>query len=484
MDILVVASDRAKSQIIFAGLELSGYQNRVISLNEVHEIHQSVKTHAPLLIVYLTSPDDPPQLVAYFEQLHDVPLLTIGSHAEKSNGSLPLPYQFQDLLQRVNRYVPLPADFLNPAYRHFASQAEEEHKYRDLFDRASDAILLIDYETHCIIDANQQAVKLYGYRLDELIGMSMLQMVPAEQHPNMLENTRKMNADREIIHVPRRTHIAKDGALITVSISAAIIEYGGRTVFQDIIRNETERIRYEEELKELVQLKDQFVSNISHELRTPIANLRLHEYLLSKQPENLAQHLAVLERETTRLNRLIEDLLVLSRLDQGRQDIIFEKVDLNQLVQQHLGDRQLLAQKSGITLKDELTPLIPPVEGSPDMLDQVLSIMLTNAINYTPSGGSVIVSTHPTELEGKQWIGFSITDTGYGIPPVEQHLLFTRFYRGSAAYQSAQTGTGLGLAIAKEIIDRHNGHITVKSDGIPGNGTTFGVWFPRFSSLS
>ena len=480
MDILVVASDSVRSQIIYAGLELSGYQDRVAYVNNPDLLQLLLADHPPLFVIHINTLDAPPAFANLITALDTVPILTISDDiASPTDLHLTLSYRFQDLLNIVNRYVSLPAISLASADRHAVSRDEEEHKYRDLFDRASDAILLLDFETHIIIDANQQAVKLYGYRLDELIGMSMLQMVPAGEHPQMLENTRKMDTTREAIYVPKRTHIAKSGKLLTVSISASLIEYSGRTIFQDIIRDETERIRYEEELKQLVQLKDQFVSNISHELRTPIANLRLRQHLMRKQPEQAGQHLEVMERETVRLNNLIEDLLILSRLDQGRQPIDFAQVDLNQLVQHHLEDRQLLAESKGITLSDELTPTIPPVQGSPEMLDQVLSIMLTNAINYTPSGGTVVVSTRPKESEGKQWIGFCVKDTGFGIPAVEQHHLFTRFYRGSAARQSSQTGTGLGLAIAKEIVDRHNGQITVKSDGVSGKGTIFGVWFPR-----
>ena len=101
---------------------------------------------------------------------------------------------------------------------------------------------------------------------------------------------------------------------------------------------------------------------------------------------------------------------------------------------------------------------------------------MTNAFNYTPEGGQVTVST----LMGNenQSYGFCVTDTGPGISPDEQLRLFDRFYRGSAAHQSKTPGTGLGLAIAREIVDRHQGRIEVKSDGVPGHGAQFSVWLP------
>jgi signal transduction histidine kinase len=112
------------------------------------------------------------------------------------------------------------------------------------------------------------------------------------------------------------------------------------------------------------------------------------------------------------------------------------------------------------------------------MLGQVLSILLTNALNYTPDGGKVTIRVEMREEDGRSWGGFSVSDTGPGIPPEEQPRVFTRFFRGQSAHSTKVSGTGLGLAIAKEIVDRHRGQIEVDSTGIPGEGTTFRVWLP------
>lgn len=89
-----------------------------------------------------------------------------------------------------------------------------------------------------------------------------------------------------------------------------------------------------------------------------------------------------------------------------------------------------------------------------------------------------MVSTHQRKFDDKRWVGFSVSDTGPGVPPEEQEQLFTRFFRGRAGRESEVPGTGLGLAIAKEIIDRHQGQIKIESAGKPGQGTTFSVWLP------
>jgi signal transduction histidine kinase len=118
-----------------------------------------------------------------------------------------------------------------------------------------------------------------------------------------------------------------------------------------------------------------------------------------------------------------------------------------------------------------------------NLIEQALSVLLTNALNYTPAHGQVMVQTHTDPLADRQWIGFSVIDTGLGISPDEQTKLFTRFFRGQTGRKSGVPGTGLGLAIAKEIVERHGGKIEVKSDGIPGSGTTFTVWIPALNTI-
>ena len=121
---------------------------------------------------------------------------------------------------------------------------------------------------------------------------------------------------------------------------------------------------------------------------------------------------------------------------------------------------------------------LPPVMADEGLLGQALSVLLTNALNYTPSGGTVTIGTSERKVGSKRWAGFSVSDTGPGIAESERPQLFQRFYRGSVGRASGAPGTGLGLVIAKEIVERHAGVIEIASEGIPGRGTTFSVWLP------
>ncbi len=243
---------------------------------------------------------------------------------------------------------------------------------------------------------------------------------------------------------------------------------------EEIIRERTLQLEAaNKELEALSRIKDEFVSNVSHELRTPISILLLRQHLITQQPEEINRHLAVMRRETERLKHTIEDLLYLSRLDQRRMEMNWEQVNLNSMIDQYVEDRAVLATQRGLALTFCEQPALSPVMADPGLLGQVLGILLTNAINYTPFGGHIVVSTHN---QGGRWVGFSVSDDGQGIPPEEMPRLFERFFRGQTGLESKAPGTGLGLAIAKEIVDRLSGRIDVES--CVGQGVTFKVWLP------
>jgi two-component system phosphate regulon sensor histidine kinase PhoR len=226
------------------------------------------------------------------------------------------------------------------------------------------------------------------------------------------------------------------------------------------------------------RLKDNFVSNVSHELRTPITSMRLNTTLLRGNPEKQDVYLDRLMRDLDRLGQLIEDLLQLSRLDQRRGDLVFRPLDLNAWASSLIEDYRVLAGDKQQTLTLTQQPGLPPVEADGGFLGQVLGNLLNNAINYTPPGGKIFVSTDIREADGKAWAGFTVRDTGPGFLPEEQERLFERFYRGRAGRAARAPGPGLGLALAREIVGLHHGEIEIHSTGIEGEGALFRIWLP------
>jgi PAS domain S-box-containing protein len=237
-------------------------------------------------------------------------------------------------------------------------------------------------------------------------------------------------------------------------------------------------------LKQVERAKDEFVSNVSHELRTPITSLRLNINMMRLNPVEQERYLERIERESIRLNDLIESLLRLSRLDQESVQLDLKLLDLNELAAQYVYDRTPLAESRELTLSFEGASALALVTVDGGLIGQALSVLLTNALNYTPAGGQVMIRTYQRVFNNQSWVGVSISDTGLGIPPSEIPQLFTRFFRGSVGRNSSASGTGLGLAIAKEIVERHAGWIEIISEGIPDKGTTFTLWLPQASPVA
>ena len=233
-----------------------------------------------------------------------------------------------------------------------------------------------------------------------------------------------------------------------------------------------------ERLQALNRLKDEFVSNVCHELRTPISSILLYLDLLKNDPKRSEVYLDRLQRETTRLMKIIEGLLLLSHLDQEHETADLRPLDLSRLSSEYVSDRIPLAESKGLTLAFENDGQIPPVCADAELFIQALGAVLTNAVNYTPAGGYVVVNTRASKYYGSHWVGVEVSDSGPGIAAEEQARIFERFYRGKAGRDAGELGTGLGLAIAREIMERHHGRIEVESQGIPGMGATFGLWLP------
>ena len=337
-------------------------------------------------------------------------------------------------------------------------------------NNSPDAVLLLKGDG-AVEAANPAFTDLFGYSEEEIRHRSPKCLAVESDAGDLLEALQSVVEDgrrRRLELVARR----RDDTTFDADVALAPVKDG------DAVRGAVCSLRDISRLKEVDRMKDTFVSNVSHELRTPITSLRLYHDLLVQNPSKQDVYLARIRRDMDRLNVIIEDLLRLSRLDRGRVTVDLQKLDLNELVDQFVGDRLPLFQEKDVTLNCVLSQYAPPVSADRSLMEQLLSILITNALNYTPAGGHVTVSiVHDGR---RQRVGCRVRDTGPGIPPEEQPHLFDRFFRGQAAHEAGVAGTGLGLAIAREIADRHDGAIEVQSSGRAGEGATFTVWLPAF----
>jgi signal transduction histidine kinase len=230
-----------------------------------------------------------------------------------------------------------------------------------------------------------------------------------------------------------------------------------------------------EKLRELDKLKDEFISMASHELKAPVTALTGYlELLHDKIPESalpsLENDLKTLNEITWNLNALINDLLEVSRIEQGRLKINKSKTNLTEVVDNVAGNFRPQIEKKGLKLNVELADL-PEVDTDPDRLRQILTNLLSNSIKYTLSGEiNILVKSD------KKTVKLTIKDTGVGIPPEHMEKLFTKFHRVKDKKTQDAPGTGLGLWITKSLVEALGGNIYAES--IYGSGTSISFTLP------
>ncbi len=230
-------------------------------------------------------------------------------------------------------------------------------------------------------------------------------------------------------------------------------------------------------LKTLERMKSRFVSNASHELRTPITSIQLYAALLRHaSPQRQERYFKALDQEIAQISRLVEDILEISRVDAARLDFDPQPVNLDCLAATAVANYQLLAESEGVTLNYQ-TPT-PGVRALIDVakFSHVVGNLIINAINYTPAGGHINVSTTEQRIDGCAWAALIVADTGTGISASELEHICERFYRGEASRKQQVQGSGLGLAIVKEIVELHGGRVTIESQ--VDVGSTFTVYAP------
>jgi PAS domain S-box-containing protein len=228
--------------------------------------------------------------------------------------------------------------------------------------------------------------------------------------------------------------------------------------------------------REAELLKDQFFALVSHELRTPLTSIIGYLELVLEDGEALSPNqrrfLGVVDRNARRLLRLVGDLLFVAHVEAGRLALEMGQVDLPTLTREAVEAARPRAEAKHLAL-EATTHEIPPMAGDRDRLAQVLDNLVSNAVKFTPDGGSVSVRLDARDGEAL----IEIEDTGVGIPASEQSRLYERFYRASTATARAIPGVGLGLTIAKAIVEAHGGDLGF--DSVEGRGTTFRVRLPR-----
>lgn len=348
----------------------------------------------------------------------------------------------------------------------------------NLVENAGDAVVPTDMEDR-ILTWNRGAEVIFGYSKEEAVGMNLAIILPP-RHLRELEEIRNKVRLAGVIRNLEVRRKRKDGAIIDVALAVSpITDQEGHVIgFLHLAKDITEKKRFEQRLKDLDQMKSDFVSNVSHELRTPLTAIKgsvdnMLDGITGALNEKQTRYLTRIKSNADRLTRLINNILDLSRIEAGKIDLKPTYLSLAALAQEVAESIRPVAVEKLISLEVASRDLTATAWADRDKITQVLMNLVGNAVKFTTPHGKVTVAV---QRDGDQWAQISVTDTGPGIPSEEAKKIFDRFYQISRPGKQKTKGTGLGLSISKALVEMHGGKIWVESE--VGRGSTFAFTLP------
>ena len=345
-----------------------------------------------------------------------------------------------------------------------------------------------------LTEANATALRAGGLRREDVVGRKFWDCYWWSYDPRVQDRLKDAVASAaagEVVRYDVVVRMAGDSRMpIDFMLSPVRDGQGSVTHLIPSGMEITERKRAEEERQALLEaeqtaragaerasrMKDEFLATLSHELRTPLNAILGWSQILaggSRDEEDLAEGLRVIERNARAQTRIIEDLLDMSRIISGKVRLDVQRVDLAELVRLAVETAKPSADAKGVRLQAVLDPGTGPVSGDPNRLQQVFWNLLSNAVKFTPRGGRVQVLLERVNSH----VEVAVIDTGEGIGPEFLPHVFDRFRQADATTTRRHGGLGLGLSIVKQLVELHGGSVRVKSPGV-GRGATFTVSLP------
>ena len=377
-------------------------------------------------------------------------------------------------------------------------QTERDHLFLEaIVSSAEDAIISKDV-LGIVTSWNAGAERIFGYTAAEMIGQSILKLIPSSRADEESQILRRIRNGERIEHYESE-RVRKDGTIINVSLTISPIRdrlgriIGASKIARDITEKKDAEIRRRQTLLQAEQAKreaerarrqaeeanmakDEFLASISHELRTPMtAILGWARMLLDGRlsPERQRKAVQTIDRNARSQAQLVEDLLDISRIISGKLRVDFKSVDMPAVIAAAVEALRPAADAKGIHLESVVDPDGGPIIGDSERLQQITWNLLSNAIKFTPSGGYVRIELRHIESHAE----LRVTDNGIGISPAFLPHVFDRFSQADNSSTRNYKGLGMGLAIVKSLVELHGGSVFVSSPG-EGLGAVFTVSLP------
>jgi PAS domain S-box-containing protein len=378
---------------------------------------------------------------------------------------------------------------------------ESEERHRKLFENNPHPTWVFDRETLGFLAVNTATVRKYGYSKEEFLAMTLKDIRPPEDIPALLEAVEALGDGNESISAFR--HRLRNGTLIDVENTSYALTFLGRparvVVAVDVTqkkRDEAEKRKFLDRLaasnKELdlrnreveraTQMKSKFLASMSHELRTPLnAIVGFSDLLADQVPGQLndkqKRFVNHIKQGAGHLLQLINDILDLSKIEAGQLELRCEQFRVTDALPEVLSTIRPLAMAKNIQVEQKLGAELA-IYADRVRFKQILYNLLSNAVKFTPKGGRIDIDCFASETK----VSLSVTDTGIGIRPEDQQVVFEEFRQVEGSREAVNEGTGLGLAITKRLVEQQGGKISLSSE--PGKGSRFTFTLPAGSDTS